>query len=274
MNATLAGRASPENLLSSAQSTRVAEGLSLITVEETERAVVASLARPEKCNAISLEVIRELDFLVQRLLRSGTCRPFVLRGAGNWFASGGDLKQFSTFTSEEAVVMAHLMSGALREIESLPGPTIAALNGPAIGGAIELAMAFDFRVASASSYLRFGQTRMGITTGWQGIERLSRLVGYSTSLYVLLTNRKVSAEEALHMGLVNEVWPADTFDVELDNLIGSLLEAGEAGLATKRVLREASCWSGLSSGELERQLLRTLWDRPGRRSAMTNALSH
>lgn len=170
--------------------------------------------------------------------------------------------------------MAHLMSGALRGIESLPGPTIAALNGPAIGGAIELAMAFDFRVASASSYLRFGQTRMGITTGWQGIERLSRLVGYSTSLYVLLTNRKVSAEEALHMGLVNEVWPADTFDVELDNLIGSLLEAGEAGLATKRVLREASCWSGLSSGELERQLLRTLWDRPGRRSAMTNALSH
>jgi enoyl-CoA hydratase/carnithine racemase len=251
----------------------LAEGLSFVTVYDTDLAVVAHLARPEKCNAMSLDLISELDVLVQRLLLCGSTKPFVLRSSGKWFASGGDLRQFSTFTSEEAVVMAHLMSVVLRGIERLPGPTVAALNGPAIGGGIEVALAFDMRVASDSSYLRFAQTRMGITTGWQGVERLCRLVGYSTSLYLLLAGRQVSAEGALRLGLVNAVWPADTFDVELDNLLRSFHDAGEAGLAMKQVLRETCGRPDLSSGELERQLLRVLWDRPERLAAMTNALA-
>jgi enoyl-CoA hydratase/carnithine racemase len=234
---------------------------------------VARLARPEKCNAISLDLIRELDILVENLLLSGSSKPFVLRGTGKWFASGGDLRQFSTFTAEEAVMMAHLMSGVLRGLERLPGPTIAALNGPAIGGGIELALAFDLRVASSFSYLRFAQTRMGITSGWQGVERLCRLVGYSSSLYLLLTAREVSAQEALQLGLVNAVWPAETFDAELNAFLSSVLASREAGLAIKQVLREGVGRSELSSGELERQLLRVLWDRPERRAAMTDALA-
>jgi enoyl-CoA hydratase/carnithine racemase len=241
-------------------------------MEDDGPAILARLARPEKCNAISLDVMAELDTLVQDLLASGSSRPFVLRGSGRWFASGGDLREFSTLTAEQAVVMAHRMASVLRGIERLPGPTVAALNGPAIGGGVELALAFDMRVASASSYLRFAQTRMGITTGWQSIERLCHLVGYSTTLYLMFTGSQVPAEEALRLGLVNAVWPTDTFDAELDNLIREVLRAGEAGLAVKRVLREAPCRPGLSSGELERQMLRSLWERPERLKAMTSAL--
>lgn len=274
MNVPLVDQSSPRRPTFVAEQGDGGEGIPLITVQDTDRAVIVHLARPEKCNAISLELIRELDALLHSLLQSGMCKPFVLCGSGKWFASGGDLRQFSTFTSEEAVLMAHLMAGALRRIERLPGPTIAALNGPAIGGGIELALAFDMRVASDSSYLRFAQTRMGITTGWQGVERLCRLVGYPTSLFLLLSGRQVPADEALRLGLVNAVWPAETFDGELDNLLQSFIEAGEAGLAMKHVLRETVGRSDLSSGELERQLLRTLWDRPERLQAMTNALNH
>jgi enoyl-CoA hydratase len=244
----------------------------LLTVQDTPLAVVAHLARPQKCNAISLELIKELDNLVATLLVSGSTKPFVLRGSGKWFTSGGDLRQFAGFTSEEAVLMAHLMSGVLQGIERLPGPTVAALNGPAIGGGIELALAFDLRVAADSAYLRFGQTRMGITTGWQGIERLCRLVGYSSSIYLLLSGSHVPAGEALRLGLVNAVWPAESFDAELDALLCSFVDAGEAGLAMKHVLREAVDRTEFSSGELERQLLRALWERPERRAAMTDAL--
>lgn len=244
----------------------------LVTVDDTPFAVVAYLARPEKCNAISLELIMELDNLVGTLLQSGSTKPFVLRGSGKWFTSGGDLRQFAAFTSNEAVLMAHVMSGVLQGIERLPGPTVAALNGPAIGGGIELALAFDMRVAADSAYLRFGQTRMGITTGWQGIERLYRLVGYSSAVYLLLSGSRVPATEALRLGLVNAVWPAESFDLELRALLRSFREAGEAGLAMKRVFQEAVDMTKLSSGELERQLLRTLWERPERRAAMTDAL--
>lgn len=246
---------------------------SLVHVEDTDRAFVAYLARPEKCNAISLELIRELDLLVQRFKESGRPVPFVLRGTGKWFSSGGDLHQFSSLTPDEAVTMADLMTRLLRGIESLPGPTVAALNGPVIGGGIELALAFDLRVASASSFLRFAQTRMGITTGWQGIERLCRLVGYSTALHWLLTGKQVSAETAERTGLVNAAWPDDVFDAELDRFIDSLVDAGEAGLAIKRVLREGAGRCQLSSGELELQLLRVLWERPERQSAMKKALN-
>jgi enoyl-CoA hydratase len=273
MNTAVAIRPSLNGRASPAQRGGLDVTTSLVTVEESDRAVVARLTRPEKCNAISLEVIGELESLVQSLLRTGTSKPFVLRGSGRWFASGGDLRQFVTFTSEEAAAMAQRMADLLRDIERLPGPTIAALNGPAIGGGVELALAFDMRAASRSSYLRFAQTRIGITTGWQGIERLGRLVGYSTCLYLMLTGSQVPADDALKMGLVNTVWPDETFDAELDNLVQSLLQAGPAGVAVKRVLRGSAVWPALSSGDLEQGLLRLLWDRPERLEAMKAALS-
>lgn len=274
MKTATSARPSLDRCLPPARTSRLIEATRLVTVEDTGSAVVARLARPEKCNPLSLEVMGELDTIVQDLLSSGTSRPFILRGSGRWFASGGDLKQFATFTAEEAVLMAHRMAGVLRAIERLPGPTIAALNGPAIGGGVELALAFDMRVASASSYLRFAQTRMGITTGWQGIERLCGLVGYSTALYLMLTGGKVAPEEAYRLGLVNAVWQAESFDAKLDALVQALLEAGEAGLAVKRVLRETAARSSLSTGELEREMLRSLWDRPEQLKAMTGALGH
>jgi len=168
--------------------------------------------------------------------------------------------------------MGRLMSRLLANIEQLPGPTVAALNGPAIGGGTELALAFDMRVAADTTYLRFAQTRMGITTGWQGIERLCRIVGYSRCLHLMLSGRTVGAEEARGLGLVDEVWPADSFDRELDAFLCDLAEAGDAGLAVKHILRATSRALELSSGELELRLLRELWDRPTRRLAMQNSL--
>lgn len=271
MSALLIERPSPGTRLPPSGEDGLAEA-PLIKVRDTGSAIEASLARTSTCNAISLDVIQELDILIRRLTTSGTERPFVLRGSGRWFSSGGDLRQFSSFTSDDAAEMAVIMADVLRAIERLPGPTIAALNGPAIGGGVELALAFDFRVASASSYLKFAQTRIGITTGWQGIERLCALVGYSTALYLLLTAATVGPEDALRLGLVNAVWPDNSFDAELDILVNSLVESGDAGIAMKRILRAGIGRCGMSSGELEQQLMRALWDRPRRRAAMTDAL--
>ncbi|HLJ68266.1 MAG TPA: enoyl-CoA hydratase/isomerase family protein, partial [Chloroflexota bacterium] len=244
----------------------------LVAVEDRPHAIVASLARPEKCNAISLDVIADLEALVRDLHLSRTTRPFVLRGSGRWFSSGGDLRQFAELTSGEAVEMADRMAGVLRGIEALPGPTVAALNGPAIGGGVELALAFDLRVAVDSAYLHFAETRMGIITGWQGVERLSRLVGYSVCLSLMLTASRVPAGEARRLGLVNAVWPAETFDAELNAFTGELVAAGPAGLAVKQVLRRSQTHPGLSSGEMERELLRALWDRPQRQTAMRESV--
>jgi enoyl-CoA hydratase/carnithine racemase len=244
----------------------------VLTVQETDEVVTAYLARPEKCNAISLQVIAALTDVVHGLLASHDPRPFVLRGTGSWFASGGDLREFAAFTPEEAAAMARDMASLLRAIERLRGPTVAALNGPAIGGGVELSLAFDIRAAAASSYLRFAQTHMGIVTGWQGVERLARLVGSSTCLYLMLTGARVPADEALRLGLVNVIWPDDAFELELDRLISSVVAAGDPGLAVKQVLR-AAVPNGVSAGTLELQLLRELWQHPRRLRAMQSALS-
>jgi enoyl-CoA hydratase/carnithine racemase len=175
-----------------------------------ERGAVTLLQvdRPDQRNAIDFSTMDELEAVLSILEQDASLRALVLTGGGGTFVSGGDLKDFQTLvTAEDGKRMAERMGAILTRVSSLPVPVIAALNGPAVGGGTEVALACDLRIAATNAYFSFRQVTMGIMTAWGGAPRLLALLGFSRSLYYLLTAERISSEQALQMGLVQRVTP-------------------------------------------------------------------
>ena len=177
-----------------------------------ERGAVTLLrvSRPNQRNAIDFATMDELEAALSMLETDESLRALVLTGDRDTFVSGGDLKDFQALvTAEDGKRMAERMGTILTRLSRLPAPVIAALNGPAVGGGAEVALACDLRVAAANAYFSFRQVTMGIMTAWGGAPRLLTLLGFSRSLYYLLTAERITPEQALHLGLVQRVTPEE-----------------------------------------------------------------
>lgn len=168
---------------------------------------IVTVSRPEVHNALNMETIRELRGLCLKLRGEDRLRSMILTGAGDkTFLSGGDLKEFQHLkTVEEARHMISTMKEVTDLLAGFPWPVIAAVNGLAVGGGCETAVACDFRIASGAAKLGYRQIRLGIMSGWGGGPRLVHLVGKGRALRLMTTGELLSAEEALAVGLVDQV---------------------------------------------------------------------
>jgi enoyl-CoA hydratase len=176
---------------------------------------VVTIDRPEVRNAIGFATLDALEAALERVAGSSAA-VLVLRGGGDRaFVSGGDLKELGAIrTHEEAVCMARRARGVLDRVADLPVPVIAALNGHALGGGAEVAMAADIRVAADDIRIGFNQVALGIMPAWGGAERLARIVGRSRALLAISTGDLYDAPTAQRFGLVDVVVPRVTFDDE------------------------------------------------------------
>lgn len=175
-----------------------------------ERGAVTLLTinRPAHRNAIDFSTMDELEEVLDLLEADESLRVLVLTGGGDTFISGGDLKSFQVLvTAEDGQGMATRMGGILTRLSRLPVPIIAALNGPAVGGGTEVALACDLRVAAANAYFSFRQVTMGIMTAWGGAPRLLSLLGFSRALHYLLTAERITPDQALQLGLIQRMVP-------------------------------------------------------------------
>jgi enoyl-CoA hydratase len=217
--------------------------------------------RPDQRNAIDFSTMDELEAVLSLLEHAASLRALVLTGGGETFVSGGDLKDFQTLvTAEDGKRMAERMGAILRRVSGLPVPVIAALNGPAVGGGTEVALACDLRVAAPNAYFSFRQVTMGIMTAWGGAPRLLTLLGFSRSLYYLLTAERIMPEQALQMGLVQRVTAegqAVAGAVELAQQIVS--QPPLAVQAIKRTLRQISGVSFETAATIEVQEFGEVW---------------
>ena len=172
---------------------------------------IVTVNRPEVHNALNMETIRELRELCLQLEAEDRLRAMILTGAGDkTFLSGGDLKEFQHLkTLEEARHMVSTMKGVTDRLAGFPWPVIAAVNGLAVGGGCETAVACDFRIASQSAKLGYRQVVLGVISGWGGGPRLVHLLGKGRALRLMTTGDLLSANEALALGLVDEVVPPD-----------------------------------------------------------------
>lgn len=178
-----------------------------LLVEVRDRVLYATLNRPEKHNALSLSLLADLRALFESYVGDTTLLAAVLTGTGDkTFAAGGDLRELAALRSEdEAEQMARDAKAALNAIRTFPVPVIAALNGNTIGGAAELSVACDFRVAASHAKIGFVQGRLAVSTAWGGGPDLLQLLGRARGLRLMVTGEMVPSADALAMGLVDKV---------------------------------------------------------------------
>ena len=197
------------------------DGIALITVN-----------RPDKLNALNDTVVNELGEVANRLTEDDSVRAAILTGAGaKAFVAGADIGELARCDHLRAQALSRKGSEVFRRFERSAKPVIAAVNGFALGGGCELAMACHMRVASENA--RFGQpeVKLGITPGYGGTVRLPRLVGRGRAAELLLSGGMLDAQEAYRIGLVNRVVPADQLIPECETLLRSILENGPLAVA-------------------------------------------
>jgi len=181
-----------------------------LRVETAEGIRVLTVDRPEKLNALNSEVLAALDRALEDCEKDRELRSVIVTGAGEKaFIAGADIEELARLTPIEGREHARRGQALLDRLASLPVPTIAAINGYAYGGGLELAMACALRVASENAKMGLPETSLGILPGYGGTQRLSRLVGRARAFELILTSEKgLTAAEAERIGLVNRVVPS------------------------------------------------------------------
>ncbi|CAJ1508948.1 enoyl-CoA hydratase/isomerase family protein [[Mycobacterium] holstebronense] len=208
-----------------------------LDVQLDDGLAVITINRPQARNAIAPETMEQLDRALDKV--AGAQALVITGGGDRAFVSGGDLKQLAALRTEaEASAMAWRMRSLCDRIAAFPAPVIAALNGHALGGGAEVAVAADIRIAAADIKIAFNQVSLAIMPAWGGAERLGKLVGHSQALLLAGTGTMLDASAAERIGLINRVVPRESFDAEWRALARSLANpsAGEI----KRVLGGAS----------------------------------
>lgn len=181
----------------------------LIVLERDGAVALVTINRPAVLNALNAQTIDELRRAVLELRHDAEVRAIIITGAGQKaFVAGADIGELAACSAQAGRDLALRGQHVLELIENLGKPTIAAINGYALGGGCELAMACTFRLAADTAVLGQPEIDLGIIPGYGGTQRLARLVGRDRALELVLTGRRVSAAEALAMGLVTRVVPA------------------------------------------------------------------
>jgi enoyl-CoA hydratase len=178
----------------------------LIRVEREGAVAIVTIERQEALNALDVATLTELRDRLRQLADDDAARVVILTGAGEKaFVAGADIKYMSGLDVGQAKQWGALGHETGRLLETMPKPTIAAINGFALGGGCELAVACDLRYAASSAKLGQPEVNLGIIPGWGGTQRLARLSGLGIAKELIFTGRIVDAEEALRIGLVNAV---------------------------------------------------------------------
>lgn len=209
----------------------------MLDLEIDDGLAVLTINRPHARNAISLDTMDHLD---KALDAAAGAAALVITGAGDRaFVSGGDLKELSALRTEaEAAAMAKRMRAICDRLANFPAPVIAALNGHALGGGAEVAVAADIRVAASDIKIAFNQVTLEIMPAWGGAERLAALVGKGKALLLAGSGKSVDAAEAERMGLVDVVLPRASFDEGWRSIANSVARRPAAEI--KRVIRGVS----------------------------------
>ena len=180
-----------------------------VKLEVDTHLAVVTIDRPEARNAINDEVLAGLEGAFHTLARTAGIRVVIVTGAGPAFVAGADVKAMADFTPQEARAFAQRGQRVFSIIEAFDHPVLAAVNGAALGGGCELAMACDLRIASDQARIGQPEVKLGVIPGFGGTQRLARILGRSAAKYLLFTGEAIRAPRALELGLFNEVVSPD-----------------------------------------------------------------
>ncbi len=230
-----------------------------VLVEKRGSVVWVTLNRPEVRNALSRAVNQRLQEIAADIEHDQDVRAVVITGAGDKaFCAGADLKERKGVPAAESGPYISAIAGAIGSFGDLRKPTIAAMNGSAYGGGLELAIACDFRILVEGSEVGLTEVRLGIMPGAGGTQRLPRLIGEARAKEMILLGRRVPAARALEIGLVHQVVPRDRLMAAVDGLLGELAGCAPISVQQAKTAIERAHATSLEQGlEAERNLYDT-----------------
>jgi|SRR5450432_688475 len=207
---------------------------------------IITINRPEKLNALNRTVIRELGEAVQEVYDNHSIRAALITGSGNKaFAAGADIRGFAGLTQEEGIALARQGLEVFFKIENAPKPIVAAVNGFALGGGCELAMACHFRLCSDNAHFGQPEISLGLIPGYGGTQRLTNLIGKGPALEAILTGNLIDATGALQFGLVNYITSPEELINKTKNILQQII--CKAPLAVSKCIQAVNA-ANLSSG--------------------------
>jgi enoyl-CoA hydratase/carnithine racemase len=228
-----------------------------LTVEVDDRLAVVTVDRPEVRNALSRQVLAELRDVLADLRERDDVGLVAFTGAGEKaFVAGADISQLRHYDLHTG--LAAEMQRTFDVVEAFPKPTVAAVNGFALGGGCELAMACDIRIASENARFGLPETTLSVLPGAGGTQRLARLVGTGRAIEMILTGRFVDAAEAHAIGLVTAVVPADGLPGELRRLADQILAKGPLAVRLAKLVVRAGMDTDQRTGQVIEQLAQAL----------------
>lgn len=220
-----------------------------VDVSHQDGIAVVTMNRPEALNAFNTEQLHLMLTALRTLRGDKSVRCVIITGAGDRaFAAGADIKEMVDKSPPEGLAFGRLGHSVVNTIEALPQPTIAAVNGYAIGGGNEIALACDIRLASENAIFAQPEVSLGIPPGWGATQRLPRLIGPGLAAELILSGRRVKAEEALRIGLVNAVYPPDQLMPRALELARQIAAHSPRALATAKRLMSLAFGTAVTSG--------------------------
>ncbi len=233
--------------------TKLEDGILLVTI-----------SRPKAMNALNTQFFNEMDELIASVSTNPEVKVVVITGEGKAFVAGADITEMVNKNQEQGEAFSRLGQNTFRSLEELDVPVIAAVNGFALGGGMELTMACDFRIASTKA--KFGQpeVNLGLIPGYAGTQRLSRLTNPGTALYLLMTADTIGADEALRIGLVQKVVEPELLMDEVMKIAKNIVSKGpQAVKKVKDVTRRGYEMSLDDGADLEAKAFGSLFGDNG-----------
>ena len=210
-----------------------------IRIIHDEDIAIVQINRPEVANAINCQVLALLREAFGKFREDRSVKGIVITGEGRHFCAGGDIAEMAAMNAMTAMSYAEMGQKLMFEIERVGKPVIAAVNGHAAGGGLELALACDFIVAAQTAVFATPEIQFGIIPGFGGTQRLARLVGKAKAKELIFTGNDICADEAFAIGLANRVYPADSLLTESIKLMKTICSRGPFSLRLGKEIIDA-----------------------------------
>lgn len=211
----------------------------VLKVQHAEQVAIVSVNRPDAANALNIATLHALHDTFKRLKEDGAVKGVIVTGEGKHFCAGGDIAEMSAMSPMAAVAFAELGQKVMFAMERVGKPVIAAVNGHAAGGGLELALACDFIVASRTAVFSAPEVHLGIIPGFGGTQRLTRLVGKAKAKEIIFSGDPVTSEDAYAIGLVNRLFSPDSLLSEATELMKRICSWGPLSLRLGKEIIDA-----------------------------------
>ena len=246
-----------------------------ISYDKRENSIgVLTINRPKVLNALNWDTLRELRKFLEEMLPGEELKALIVTGAGDKaFVAGADIAQMNSMSAREFKEYVDYAHKVYDLLEDDPSPSIAAINGYALGGGCELALACDIRIASEKAKMGFPEVKLGIFPGWGGTQRITRVLGLGKTKELVFTGEMIDAQEALRIGLIEKMVPPEETMTEALSLAGSIAKRGPLAVQLSKTAINAGSEMDLQKALLlEKTLVSLCFDSADRVEGMQSFL--